>query len=106
MKDQHTEKKQKTNELDRAFGDNFEYTHDNPYHERLKVFDDFVKEKEGRYYFDLPNYLLEQCKVSGIESEDLGLDTYALKDDFFSYRRNTHEKLEDYGRQISVIGLY
>lgn len=36
------EKKPKTNELDRAFGDNFEYTHDNPYHDRLAVFDDFV----------------------------------------------------------------
>ena len=36
------EKKQKTNEKDRAFGENFEYTHDNPYHDRLAVFDDFV----------------------------------------------------------------
>lgn len=36
------EKKQKTNDLDRAFGENFEYTHDNPYHDRLSVFDNFV----------------------------------------------------------------
>ena len=36
------EKKQKTNEKDRAFGEGFEYTHDNPYHERLGVFEEFV----------------------------------------------------------------
>jgi len=36
------EKKPKTNELDRAFGDSFEYTHDNPYHDKLAVFDEFV----------------------------------------------------------------
>ena len=36
------EKKPKTNAKDRAFGENFEYSHDNPYHEKLAVFDDFV----------------------------------------------------------------
>jgi tRNA (guanine-N7-)-methyltransferase len=40
--DQKSEKKPKTNEHDRAFGDNFEYTHDNPYHDRLAVFEEFV----------------------------------------------------------------
>lgn len=39
---ENPEKKPKTNELDRAFGENFEYTHDNPYHDRLSVFDEFV----------------------------------------------------------------
>ena len=66
---------------------------------------DFLLEKEGSIYFDLPAYLMEQCKRSHIKAESLGLDTYALEDDFFSYRRNTHRKLKDYGRQISVIGL-
>jgi len=31
--------------------------------------------------------------------------TYANEDQFFSYRRATHEREEDYGRQISVITL-
>ncbi len=65
----------------------------------------FLQEKQGRFYFDLPEYLLEQCNRSKITVEDLALDTYRLKDEFFSYRRNTHDKLKDYGRQISVIGL-
>ena len=64
-----------------------------------------MQENQGKFYFDLPSYLLEQCKHSKITAEDIGLDTYKLKDDFFSYRRNTHEKLTDYGRQISVIGI-
>ncbi|MEE9445449.1 MAG: peptidoglycan editing factor PgeF [Cocleimonas sp.] len=66
---------------------------------------DFLLEKEGGVYFDLPAYLQEQCQRSDIKSESLGLDTYALEDEFFSYRRNTHRDLNDYGRQISVIGL-
>jgi YfiH family protein len=65
----------------------------------------FLLEKEGSFYFDLPSYLTEQCKHSKIRVENLGLDTYELKDTFFSYRRNTHEALTDYGRQISVIGI-
>ena len=65
----------------------------------------YLLNEQGRSYFDLPAYLREQCNRSAIKVEDLGLDTYKLKDEFFSYRRNTHEKLTDYGRQISVIGL-
>lgn len=38
-----TPKKPKTNELDRAFTEGFEYTaQKNPYHDRLKVFEEFV----------------------------------------------------------------
>lgn len=68
--------------------------------------DQFLLEEQGRHYFNLPAYLQAQCQRSEILVEDLGLDTYTLKDEFFSYRRNTHEKLVDYGRQISVIGLF
>jgi tRNA (guanine-N7-)-methyltransferase len=35
-------KKPKTNDLDRAFTDGFQYKHDNPYHDRLKIFEEFV----------------------------------------------------------------
>jgi tRNA (guanine-N7-)-methyltransferase len=41
-------KKQKTNSDDMAFKDDFKYTHENPYHERLKVFEEFVlRDDEG-----------------------------------------------------------
>lgn len=65
----------------------------------------FLEKQQGSFYFDLPGYLLAQCRLSNISVEDLALDTYTLDKDFFSYRRNTHEGLKDYGRQISVIGL-
>ena len=65
----------------------------------------FLQEREGHFYFNLPAYLLEQCKRSDIRAESLGLDTYVLADEFFSYRRNTHQGIKEYGRQISVIGL-
>jgi len=38
---QKSEKK-KTNETDLAFKSEFKYSHDNPYHERLEIFDKFV----------------------------------------------------------------
>jgi tRNA (guanine-N7-)-methyltransferase len=36
----------KTNDNDRAFSDDFEYTHENPYHDRLQVFSEFVMRDE------------------------------------------------------------
>lgn len=43
MSEEDTTKKPKSNELDRAFTENFEYTaQQNPYHDRLKVFEEFV----------------------------------------------------------------
>ncbi len=66
----------------------------------------FLLQKGDNIYFNLPAYLIKQCERSGIGSiEDLGLDTYALNDEFFSFRRNTHAGEKDYGRQISVISL-
>ncbi len=69
------------------------------------VTEQFIKEEQGQFYFDLPSYLLEQCKRSQIQGENLGLDTYELEDSFFSFRRNTHQGLKEYGRQISLICL-
>ncbi len=54
--------------------------------------------------FDLPAYVMARLAKVGVKQIfDLGLDTYSLKDDFFSYRRATHEGQSDYGRQASVI---
>lgn len=65
----------------------------------------FLLQKEDRYYFDLPSYLMEQCKRSEITGQNLGFDTYALEGEFFSFRRNTHKGIKEYGRQVSIIGL-
>jgi hypothetical protein len=58
-----------------------------------------------RLYFDLPAYCLMRLERAGVAAEALALDTYALRDDYHSHRRNVHEKLDDYGRNCSAIVL-
>lgn len=60
--------------------------------------------KAEHYLFDLPGVVARQLKLAGVEQvENLGLDTYALEDRFFSYRRAKHRQEADYGRQLSAI---
>lgn len=60
----------------------------------------------GHHYFDLEAYVAAWLAVTGIETvETLSLDTYTNEDRFFSYRRATHRKEPDYGRQVSMIAL-
>ena len=67
--------------------------------------DEFIQSNEGKYYFNLPAFILSQCNRSEINSEFLGIDTYTNSDDYFSFRRNTHSGEKEYGRQISMIAL-
>ncbi|MBX7145942.1 MAG: peptidoglycan editing factor PgeF [Alphaproteobacteria bacterium] len=61
---------------------------------------------DDRIFFDLPSYIVYRLKKAGIVNIDpLIYDTYDLSSQFFSYRRATHNKEPDYGRQISVIAL-
>ena len=62
--------------------------------------------KAGHWQFDLPAYVAQRLRQAGIESvETLGVCTYASENEFFSYRRTTHRKEPDYGRQLSAIML-
>jgi polyphenol oxidase len=62
--------------------------------------------KEGHYIFDLPGYLVNRMKTSGVgQVHDLGLCTYGDEQRFYSYRRATHAHEKDYGRLISAIAL-
>lgn len=62
--------------------------------------------RPGRAQFDLEAYVAHRLAALGIgRIEALGLDTYAAPDRFFSYRRATHAREADYGRQISIIGM-
>ena len=66
--------------------------------------------KEGHFYFDLPNYCLDRLKKAGIESVEVSYsDTYAMEDEYFSFRRFTHQGLvsehKDFPTQVSVITL-
>lgn len=60
----------------------------------------------GKPRFDLEAYLVARLAAAGIRQvEASGLDTYALEDRFYSYRRSTHRNEPTYGRQLSLIGL-
>jgi YfiH family protein len=60
----------------------------------------------GQPHFDLEAYVAARLAAAGVRRiEALGLDTYALGDDYFSYRRATHRAEPTYGRQLSLIAL-
>ena len=60
----------------------------------------------GSPHFDLEAYVVARIAAAGVRKiEALGLDTYALEDRYYSYRRATHRIEPAYGRQLSLIGL-
>ena len=66
----------------------------------------FVAGKDDRSHFDLTGYVEAVLLGQGIAAvENLGLDTCALEDDYFSNRRRNHRGEPDYGRNGSVIVL-
>jgi hypothetical protein len=66
----------------------------------------FVAGESGKSHFNLEDYVVHRLIAAGIgEVEALNLDTYGDADRFYSYRRSTHCKEADYGRQLSAIGI-
>ncbi|MEB2843082.1 peptidoglycan editing factor PgeF [Rhizobiales bacterium RZME27] len=61
--------------------------------------------KPGHALFDLPSLTLKRLKAAGVRAEKLDIDTYPDPERFYSYRRTTHAKEPDYGRQISAISI-
>lgn len=87
------------------------YEVDHAFAERLLA-DDAGNERflsegpSGKPHFDLESYIAARLAAAGVRRiEAMGLDTYALEDRYFSYRRATHRIEPTYGRQISLIGL-
>lgn len=61
-------------------------------------------ERPGHLMFDLPAYCQRRLLLAGVPGiAALGRDTCAEDADFFSFRRSTHHKEPDYGRQVSAI---
>jgi polyphenol oxidase len=57
-------------------------------------------------HFDLEGYVAKRLADAGlVRVSRLAADTYAREADFFSYRRTTHRRETDYGRQLSAIVL-
>ena len=60
----------------------------------------------GVPHFDLPGFVLSRLAACGVpEAAWTGHDTYADENAFFSYRRNTHQGISGYGRNLSAIML-
>jgi YfiH family protein len=87
------------------------YEVDDSFAERLLA-DDLANERffaegqGGKPHFDLEAYVAARLAAAGVgRIETVGLDTYALEDRFYSYRRATHRIEPTYGRQLSLIGI-
>ena len=64
----------------------------------------FFKKKNSKIYFDLTKYvylILKNSKIKNIEA--LNIDTFDIKNKFFSARRAISLNQGDYGRNISII---
>lgn len=62
-----------------------------------------ASEKDSHFLFDLHAFIGHQLDQSGVQSEILGICTYANEAQYFSYRRTNHRQEPDYGRQLSAI---
>ena len=64
----------------------------------------FFKYKDNKIFFSLSDYIKECFLNLGVKNiEIIKKDTYLLSNNFFSARRSIKNKLNDYGRNISVI---
>lgn len=59
----------------------------------------------GHQMFNLPAFILDELHACSVNAFWTGQCTYADEDRFFSYRRTTHRREPDYGRQMSTIVL-
>lgn len=59
--------------------------------------------RPGHAMFDLPGLTAARLAEAGVTAENLDICTYPDEERFFSYRRTTHRREADYGRQISAI---
>ena len=72
------------------------------------MFEQFCEEgtRADHWQFDLQGFVANRLEEAGVGAIDpLGLDTYRNETEFFSYRRTTHRREPDYGRQVSAIVL-
>lgn len=86
-------------EIDDAFRARF--LAQDPAHDRF-----FTPGRPGHPHFDLPGFIVQSLANAGVRTIiTTGHDTCSDAENWFSYRRTTHEGAPDYGRQISLIAL-
>jgi len=77
-----------------------------PFLERDPEDERFFREaqKAGHLMFDMAGYIASRLAQIGVRQVTItGQDTCALEDEYFSYRRKTHNNEPDYGRQMSGV---
>ena len=80
----------------------------NPFlaHDKASAFFFGKGKNESVRQFDLPGYVARRLLQAGVKHvSSAGADTYVQETEYFSYRRTTHRREPDYGRQIAVISL-
>ena len=64
----------------------------------------FFRNHKNKIFFNLGNYIKNQVKLNQIRNIDqLNIDTFNKKNNFFSARRSLKYNHNDYGRNISII---
>ena len=62
--------------------------------------------RPGHFMFNLAGAVADNLRDAGVQHIDqIAHATYAMDEDYFSYRRATHLAEPDYGRQLSAIRL-
>tara|TARA_B100000287_G_scaffold239491_1_gene225202 strand:- start:135 stop:881 length:747 start_codon:yes stop_codon:yes gene_type:complete len=69
-----------------------------------KLNKNYFKKINSKIYFDLKGFIYQQLINSGLKNvETIKKDTFDPKNNFFSARRSLKKKIDDYGRNISII---
>ena len=64
----------------------------------------FLKKENDSFNFDLRGFVIKKFKDCGVSQIDnINLDSFATKSEYFSHRRAKKLEENDYGRCISVI---
>ena len=65
----------------------------------------FSRKTKNRKFFNLRKFVTDQLLEQKVIVDHINRDTFAEKNNFFSYRRSSKLNQKDYGRCISVIRL-
>ena len=65
----------------------------------------FLNKSKSKKLFNLRRYVTDKLKHCRVEVDQVNHDTFAEKNNFFSYRRACKLKQKDYGRCISTISM-
>ena len=65
----------------------------------------FLHKSKSKKLFNLRKFVTDKLKQCKVEVDQVNHDTFAEKNNFFSFRRSCKLKQKDYGRCISTIGM-